>query len=60
MTRVLDIALVIAIGLWAMLEFYYKIEFGPLNALILFGLIWRFAVMPSFQPKAGQQPGSEQ
>lgn len=49
MKAYLDVVLLIGIGIWAVLEFYFQTEFGPLNALILLGVIWRFGVMPSFE-----------
>lgn len=41
-----DMALLTGIAIWAVLEFAYKTDIGLLNALILFGLIVRFALVP--------------
>lgn len=51
MKTYIDIALLIALGVWAVLEFSFKTEFGPLNALILFGIITRFGLMPALERK---------
>jgi hypothetical protein len=45
----LDIALLIGLAAWAVLEYYAKTEFGLLNALVLLGLIVRFAALPAWE-----------
>jgi hypothetical protein len=52
----IDIAILIGVGVWAVLEFIYKTEFGPLNALILFGIIFRFALLPALEAPNKEEP----
>lgn len=56
MKTYIDVALLIGFAVWAVLEFYVRIEFGHLNALILFGVILRFAVMPALGQAGGKPP----
>lgn len=56
MKTYIDIAILIGVGVWAVLEFYYKTEFGPLNALILFGIICRFGLIPALEASNKKEP----